>query len=55
MIDLVYDTRHLRTPVEIDGMKAMSRGFSEGKKNITLPKQVIAVEFVDSLRMRTLF
>ena len=33
-IDLIHDARHLCTPVEIDGIKAMSRGFSGGKQLI---------------------
>ena len=33
-IDLLHDTRHLCMRFRIDGMKAMSRGISEGKQKI---------------------
>ena len=33
-IDLIHDTRHLCMRFRIDGMKAMSRGISEGKQKI---------------------
>ena len=33
-IDLIHDTRHLRTCVRIDWIKAMSRGISGGKLEI---------------------
>ena len=33
-IDLIHDTRHLYTRSKIDGIKAMSRGISEGKQVI---------------------
>ena len=33
-IDLIHDTRHLCTRSRIDGIKAMSRGISEGKQVI---------------------
>ena len=31
-IDLIHDTCHLCTPIRIDEIKAMSRGFSGGKQ-----------------------
>ena len=31
IIDLIHDTRHLCTRLRTDGIKVMSRGFSEGK------------------------
>ena len=31
-IDLIYDTRHLCKRLRVDGIKAMSRGFSFGKQ-----------------------
>ena len=34
VIDLIYDTRHLRTCFRIDWIKAMSRGISGGKLEI---------------------
>ena len=33
-IDLIHDTRHLRTRFRIDGIKAMSRGISGSKQKI---------------------
>ena len=34
IIDLIHDTRHLRTHFRNDGIKAMSRGISGGKQKI---------------------
>ena len=45
-IDLIHDTRHLCTCLRIDGINAMSRGFSGGKQVKKLPMEEIAVEFV---------
>ena len=33
-VNLIHDTRHLRTPLGIDGIKMMSRDFSGGKQVI---------------------
>ena len=35
-IDLIHDARHPYTLLRIDGIKAMSRGFSGGKQGIIL-------------------
>ena len=34
IIDLIHDTHHLCTRLRTDGIKVMSRGFSEGKQVI---------------------
>ena len=54
-IDLIHYTRHLCTRFRIDGIKAMSRGISEGKQKINFPIQVIIDEFVYSLKTRRRF
>ena len=37
-IDFIHDTRHLCTPIRIDEIKAMSRGFTGGKQVKTICK-----------------
>ena len=51
-IDLLHDTRHLCMRFRIDGMKAMSRGISEGKQKINLPMPEIAVDFAYCLKTK---
>ena len=51
-IDFIHDIRHLCTCSRIDGIRAKSRGISGGKQVINLPIQVIAVEFVYSIKTR---
>ena len=48
LIDLIHDTRHLCKRLKIDGLKAMSRGFSGGgggqSSGKKLPMQDISVD-----------
>ena len=37
-IDFIHDTRHLCTPIRIDEINAMSRGFTGGKQVKTICK-----------------
>ena len=46
-VDFIHDTRHLCTPIRIDIIKAMSRGFTgvkQAKNNLQM--QDIEVEYV---------
>ena len=55
LIDLIHDTRNLRTRFRTDGIKAMSPGISGGKQKINLPIREIAVDFVYSLKTKQRF
>ena len=45
--DLIQDTCHLCTRLRTDGIKAISRGFSGGRKQVKkMPMEETAVEFV---------
>ena len=49
-IDLIHDTRHLCTCLRIDGINAMSRGFSGGKqvKNCQWKKSRLSLFILDN-------
>ena len=52
--DFIHDTRHLCTPIRIDEIKAMSRGFTGGKQVKTICKCKILITFFSLPQLKSL-